>query len=143
VAQAVKLCRANGEFLAALAALYDRVDAAVAEKDPPCRACGKCCDFDGAGHRLYVTAGELVMLLTDPPPKPPGQGCPYQVDNLCAARQRRPLGCRAFFCDPGLADWSHALYERWHGHVRSLHEHHGLPYLYTELRTALRQALPR
>ena len=27
-------------------------------------------------------------------------GCPFQVNNLCTARETRPLGCRIYFCDP-------------------------------------------
>ena len=26
--------------------------------------------------------------------------CPFQKDNLCTAREPRPLGCRVYFCDP-------------------------------------------
>jgi len=42
-------------IVAAVAEVYDFIDARVAEINPPCKACGKCCDFDGYDHRLFVT----------------------------------------------------------------------------------------
>src|SRR4029078_813190 len=30
-------------------------------------------------------------------------GCPFQVNGLCTARERRPLGCRVYYCDPRYA----------------------------------------
>jgi len=124
----------------ALRRIYARVDRAVAASGAACRACGRCCRFDRVDHKLYVSAGELALLIS----KPPGRharttGCPYQVGRLCKARERRPLGCRTFFCEKQLADFSHGLYEEWHAGIRRVHEKRRVPYLYVELLAGLRQ----
>ena len=143
VSDAAIRCARDGEFLASLLGVYERVDAAVAAHEVACMGGGACCKFDAFGHRLYVSAGELAMLAESPPPGPVRDGhCPYQVGPRCTARRRRPLGCRVFFCDPQAEEWSTVEYERFHADIRDLHDHHGLPYAYVELVAGLRSALP-
>jgi hypothetical protein len=121
-------------MMADLAALLARVDAAVAEKAPTCRACGRCCRFAEFGHRLYVSTGELALLTSHPAPHASRPGlCPCQDGAECTARDGRALGCRVFFCDAGLTAWSNALYERFHAEIRRLHERHGVEYFYVDL----------
>ncbi|MFW6146287.1 MAG: hypothetical protein ACOC7R_03030, partial [Planctomycetota bacterium] len=132
---AVRAARAATEALAALRELYDDVDAALATMNQSCRACGRCCDFDAYGHRLYVTTLELALLTADPPPAPAAATagssgrCPYQRDAVCTARARRALGCRVFSCDPATDAAEHALYARIHDRLRRLHAAHSIPYL--------------
>ncbi len=134
----------------ALRALYGRLDAEIASRNPTCWLSGRCCDFDGYGHRLYVTGLEAAWLVgrIDPMNRarledaalPTIPGCPFQVAKLCRVHDLRPMGCRIFFCDPAAQDWQHGLYERFLEELRALHERHGLPYQYMEWRTALAEA---
>lgn len=143
VSDAVATCARDGDFIASLLGVYERVDTAIATRDAACMGGGACCKFDAFGHRLYISAGELAVLTESPPPEPVRRGhCPYQVGPRCTARQRRPLGCRVFFCDPAAEDWSTVEYERFHAEIRGLHERHCLPYAYVELVAGLRSALP-
>jgi Fe-S-cluster containining protein len=136
----------------AVGELYDRVDAAVAERGPACRASGRCCHFDTWGHRLYVTGLEIAWLLNRLDAEPRRtlvesraeiadfDGCLFQVDRLCRVHRIRPLGCRLFFCDRDSSDWQHAAYERFLHDLQRLHERLGLPYRYLEWRAGLREA---
>ena len=106
----------------ALAAVYERVDAALASEAASCRACGECCRFGPDRPVLFASALELAYLTAsagrpapDRAPKPGGPDapwqCPYQVaktsgdstgreEARCMARAGRALGCRTYFCDP-------------------------------------------
>ncbi|MHC4981677.1 MAG: hypothetical protein ACYTF6_00725 [Planctomycetota bacterium] len=142
LADAVSACRRDADFIAALRNVYTRVEAAVCRRGATCRACGGCCRFDETGCRLYVSAGELCVLLNQlPRQRLRGGRCPYQLGRLCTAREDRPLGCRTFFCGRHLRDWSQRLYESWHGRIKRLHEKHELPYLYVELTAGLNECL--
>ncbi len=152
----------------AVAEILAEADAEIAGLKPVCRASGRCCKFEVYGHRLYVTAAEMVhfdhVCVKSSPPgqienqkskitNPPAagvslqqffadaqpQGCPYQVGGLCTARDARPLGCRIYFCDENAQSWQNAIYEKYHARLRALHEQFGLPYRYLEWRQALRE----
>ncbi|MGA2265810.1 MAG: YkgJ family cysteine cluster protein [Phycisphaerae bacterium] len=143
-AEQVAACRADEGFLRALRNLYAAADTAVAVRGLACKACGACCDFARAGHRLYVSTGELALLVQTPPPQPPRAGgrCPYQVEERCTIHPRRALGCRLFFCDPPGREGSGETYEAFHARIRQLHDAHGLPYAYVELTAALAELFP-
>src|SRR5580692_9792136 len=84
-------------------AVYSQVDAAVAAAGPRCDASGRCCRFTEYGHTLFISHFEAEILLENAPPfaTPVSRdGCPFQVEGLCTARDSRPLGCRIYFCDP-------------------------------------------
>jgi len=142
LARAVQRGRRSAAFLSDLAEILRDADAAVAAEGPACRACGECCHFNGFGHRLYVSTGELALLSASRPRRPcrPGR-CPYQVAARCTARRRRGLGCRVFFCDPAWQERSGALYERFHGRIQRLHGRARVPYHYVELTAALAEPL--
>jgi Fe-S-cluster containining protein len=136
--RAVKRADDDRPFLDALRALGRRADRAAA--GATCRACGACCHFDRAGHRLYLSIGELALLASAPAPRPQqlARGrCPYQVAARCAARRRRPLGCRTYFCESPDRQAAQDRHERLHAAVRGLHEAFGVPYRYVELTAAL------
>jgi hypothetical protein len=142
LADAVDQCRRNGEFLAGLGEIYQRVDAGLAEHNPVCRADGTCCKFNLTAHRVYLSTGELALLSrTAPPSLGPCKipRCPYQVNTLCTGRDRRPLGCRIFFCDPALSGFCRESYETHHRAIRLLHQKHCLPYAYVELASSVLQ----
>jgi Fe-S-cluster containining protein len=67
------------------------------------------------------------------------EGCPYQVDKMCTAREARPLGCRVYFCDSNAQSWQNEVYEKYHAQLKAVHERLGLPYRYVEWRAALRE----
>ena len=145
LAQAVADCRANAPLMAALAELYAQVDVEIAAAGAGCLGGGVCCKFDVAGHRLYVSSGELALLTTQSPPegRPPRElRCPYQVGPRCAARNVRPLGCRVYFCASDGVIIRHGLYEGFHSEVRRLHDICCAPYAYVELTAAIVQVTP-
>jgi len=122
-------------------ALYQRVDAEIAARQPVCINRGTCCRFDAYGHRLYVTQVELDYFLLHQ--RPHGLrdvttgACPYQIAGRCTAREHRPLGCRIFFCDPNAQDWQPALYERRLAELKQIGEELGIEYRYKEWLVAL------
>jgi Fe-S-cluster containining protein len=98
LAESVRLCRRE-EFLAALGAIYKEADRRIASGGSACLGGGACCKFDLAGHRLYVTAGELALLALEPPPEgimtngaapPPGESIPPSASLRDAAEQGSP-----------------------------------------------------
>lgn len=141
---------------AELRELYAALDADIAARGPTCWQSGKCCNFGGYGHRLYVTALEVVWFLgqvhgpagesgTLPRPLPGGgekavalpqaserDVCPYQIDKACSTHTVRPLGCRIFFCQAGTETWQQDLYERYLAELRDLHERHNVAYRYAD-----------
>ncbi len=142
LADAVEQCRQNPAFLDAIRDVYRRADEDVAKLQPGCQACGECCKFDLADHRLYLSTGELAILSDEPPPSvEPCRAlrCPYQADTLCLARNRRATGCRIFFCNSILSDQISDFYEAYHTEIRHLHETHCLPYIYAEVTSSILQ----
>lgn len=125
-----------------LAAFYRDVDAAVAERSPVCTNRGRCCNFDAYGHDLFVTTAELAYFVaghrTAWRPSGSERRCPYQVEGMCTARDRRPMGCRLFFCDETSTDWQNGEYEKRLIQLKQIGEELGVEYRYTEWLSALR-----
>jgi len=87
--------------------IYDEADSAVRAAGPVCRSSGRCCRFREWGHTLYLSRPEAEYLLSGAPTFSgpiDDSFCPFQVENLCVAREHRPLGCRVYFCDPQYQD---------------------------------------
>jgi hypothetical protein len=147
---------------AAVAHILANADADIAAHKPACRNSGRCCRFEEYGHRLYVTSAELLHFAhthVAPPASCPlpapthaislpqffssdaPRGCPYQIDNLCTAREARPLGCRVYFCDASAQSWQNELYEKYHSQLVALHDQFQLSYCYLEWRAALRELM--
>ena len=94
--------------------VYAEADAAVRAAGPRCDSSGRCCRFTEYGHTLFISQFEADILLESAPPyaKPVTRdGCPFQIDNLCTARDARPLGCRIYFCDPGYQETGNRITE--------------------------------
>lgn len=64
--------------------------------------------------------------------------CPHAFDGRCHARQRRPLGCRIFFCDPAAQHWLGPMTETGLAELRALHERFDVPYVYADWMEMLR-----
>ncbi len=148
--------------------IYQRMDDEIALRKPVCEASGRCCHFDAYGHRLYVTALEIAWMLRqryagegEAPAEPlaaadqhsfrlsgnfalpqvtSSGGCPFQRNKLCSVRDIRPLGCRAYFCDPTARDWQTDLYERYLLDLRAMHDAFMIEYRYLEWRAGLAEA---
>jgi Fe-S-cluster containining protein len=147
----------------ALLRVYAVVASEVRARGPACWASGRCCNFDRAGHRLYVTGLEAafcVVNATAAPSEPataPARApvslpvltiasvdasrergdCPFLANNLCTAHAMKPLGCRIYFCDRSAQRWQEDLSERALADIRAIHDRFAIPYRYAEWRTML------
>lgn len=123
--------------------LYEDLDHDVAQAAPVCEISGRCCRFKEYGHRLYLSRPEANLLLEQGLPADSTideARCPFQAGTLCTARDRRPLGCRVYFCDPNYAGVGEALSERYIARLKSLHETTETPWEYGPLHAFLREA---
>lgn len=124
-------------------AVYAEVDAAVAAARPRCEASGRCCRFEEYGHTLFISQFEADLLLETSPAyaKPVGRAnCPFQIDNLCTARQERPLGCRIYFCDPSFQDRQQEITESAIARLKSIADEFEVPWKYAPLHVFLNEA---
>jgi Fe-S-cluster containining protein len=126
----------TGDLRDRVLALYAEVDAAVAAAGPRCDASGRCCRFKEYGHTLFISSLEADVLLAAAPPyaRPVSTDyCPFQIDNLCTAREPRPLGCRVYFCDPAYQDTAHAITETYLRRLKEIAAEHGTGWQYAPL----------
>src|SRR3954469_16329807 len=117
--------------------VYAAADAAIAEARPRCDASGRCCRFTEYGHTLFISAFEAEILLEGAPLYVGGafsrDGCPYQVNGLCTARDVRPLGCRIYFCDPSFQDRMAEITEESLAALKKIADEHGTGWHYAPL----------
>ena len=116
--------------------LYADTDRAVAEAGPVCVASGRCCRFKEYGHTLFLSNLEAEVLLAAAPAyeRPVSSDfCPFQKDNLCTAREPRPLGCRVYYCDPSYQDTAGLITEKYLRRLKDLAEAEGIPWRYAPL----------
>lgn len=128
---------------AGLLQIYDELAQDLAQLAPVCDLSGRCCRFQEYGHRLYISRTEAELLLQDG--LPPGatiddDSCPFQKGQLCTAREKRPFGCRVYFCDPKYAGQAEIMSEKYLARLRKLHGETGTPWDYGELHLFLREA---
>ena len=146
MARAWREAAARADVAAEVDAIYADVAAQIEARGPACWASGRCCNFERAGHLLYVTGLEAAFtVLRREPTLVPAEvsaarargGCPFQEGHLCGAHAIRPLGCRVYFCDRSAQEWQHALSEHALEQIRSLHDRFAIPYRYGEWRAML------
>ena len=132
----------NTDLLAEIQSILDNALMQIENINPNCNACGNCCDFANFGHRLYVSTGELANLISQEPidAQIPIENlkCPYQKDNLCLARNARPLGCRLFFCDDKVNLQYQQIYEAYYDKIKQVHLKFSTAYNYLELSAGLK-----
>lgn len=136
------MCALPADIRGKLLEIYARADAAVAEAAPVCELSGRCCRFEEYGHHLYITRPEADLLLEQglPPDAVVESGsCPFQIQKLCTARERRPLGCRVFFCDPNYTQTGPLLMEQFLNEIKDLHRQNELEWDYDVLFTFLKE----
>jgi hypothetical protein len=124
-------------------AVYREADTAVAAAGPVCVASGKCCRFKEYGHTLFLSGLEAAILLESAPSYSApvsADFCPFQVDNLCTAREPRPLGCRVYFCDPAYQETAGRISEAAIARLKGLAEAHGVAWRYAPLHVFLNEA---
>jgi hypothetical protein len=116
--------------------LYREVDRDVAAAGPVCVASGRCCRFKEYGHTLFVSNLEAHILLDNAPayerPVSP-DFCPFQKNNLCTAREPRPLGCRIFYCDPSYQEASNQIRVKYLRRLKELAHKLGVEYYHATL----------
>ena len=123
--------------------LYRDVDQAVAAAGPVCVASGRCCRFKEYSHVLYLSNLEAEVLLADAPhyEKPVSPDfCPFQKENLCTAREPRPLGCRIYYCDPDYQETGNRITEEALQRLKELAREHGVQWRYAPLHYFLNEA---
>ncbi|MBN2020753.1 MAG: hypothetical protein JW749_11085 [Sedimentisphaerales bacterium] len=116
-----------------------------------CGLCGKCCDFESYGHKLFVTTPEILYFaekiagspVIATPSLPRGKQsqtaisrCSFQVNHKCTVYPYRFAGCRIFSCK-GRADFQSELTEKVIKKFKALCEKFQIPYRYIELPTVL------
>lgn len=127
--------------------LYQWLDQTLASRKTivgKCTACGKCCNFDLYGHRLYVTHAEMLYFSAKIGPenlKPMRAGqCPYLEDNRCSVHENRFSGCRIYGCQ-GDSDLQGQLTEQTLDKIKALCNQYDIPYEYMDLCQALNRSV--
>ncbi len=136
----------NAEVRRRVGALYAELDREITAAGPRCDASGRCCRFREYGHTLFLSHLEADVLLAVAPPfaQPVSADfCPFQVENLCTAREPRPLGCRVYFCDPAYQETGQALSEKYLRRLKGMADELGLGWRYAPLHVFLNEAPPR
>ncbi len=109
-----------------------------------CSMCGRCCDFEGFDHLLFVTRAELVFLkqnLKNKKIKTMQTGrCPYNEQGKCTIYPLRFSGCRIFYCK-GNRDFQNEISELTIRKLKNLCEQYNVPYFYSDLKTSLNTTL--
>ncbi len=124
------------ELRSQVLAIYKEVDEAVAAASPVCVASGRCCRFKEYGHVLFVSNLEAEVLLAGAPAyeQPVStEFCPFQKENLCTAREPRPLGCRVYYCDPAYQETAQRISEEYLQRLKTLANEHGVAWRYAPL----------
>ena len=119
-----------------LLAIYDDLAAEIAKAAPVCELSGRCCRFKEYGHTLFISRPEADLLLEEGLPENAvvdEASCPFQINGLCTARERRPLGCRVYYCDPKYFGTGEALSEVFISRLKQLHEQTDTPWEYRPL----------
>jgi hypothetical protein len=136
----------DSELRKQLLAIYRDVDTTVASAGPVCVASGRCCRFKEYGHTLFLSNLEAEVLLESAPAyeKPVSPDfCPFQKENLCTAREPRPLGCRIYYCDPAYQETGKGITEQSLHRLKALANEFGVEWEYAPLHHFLnREEIP-
>ena len=125
--------------------IYNWLDTQIQQNNSSvrCKACGRCCDFEKFDHLLFVSTPELIFLKENLKPQKiktmPTAVCPYNEKGRCTIYPLRFAGCRIFFCNPPAADkdFQSRLSEFAVSRFKSLCTKFDIPYIYSDLQTAL------
>jgi hypothetical protein len=129
----------NKEIAEGVAEIYRFIDLHARQAGTRCQQCGKCCNFEAFGHRIFVTSPEMVYFTHNikEPLKPAENGqCPYNINGRCSVHEHRFAACRVFYCK-GDMDLQSELAESAIMDLKSICKKFGITYRYTDLPTAL------
>ena len=129
--------RNNKKVVAAIEELYSWIDSRITSPNP-CTVCGKCCDFESFGHKLFVTTPEMVYFAEkiSPLKDMATEICPYNTDGKCTVYEYRFVSCRIFNCKSD-HEAQNTLTEDALKELKDLCSSFHIPYRYIELKTAL------
>src|SRR5437660_10181874 len=123
--------------------IYREAEREVAAAGPVCISSGRCCRFKEYGHTLFLSSLEAEVLLNAAPAFDKeaitSDFCPFQKENLCTAREPRPLGCRVYYCDPNYQETGAAISEKYVRRLKELADTHGVAWHYAPLHHFLRR----
>ena len=121
--------------------IYDRMHAEIARHAPVCQVSGRCCRFRDYDHTLFLSQPELDLLVSEGLPEGAvidDASCPFQIKGLCTAREKRPLGCRVYFCDPNYEmTVGPEIAEQFTNELKEVHQRHELTWDYRPLHVHL------
>jgi Fe-S-cluster containining protein len=107
-----------------------------------CSVCGKCCDFEAFGHRLFVTTPEMIYLIEklgrENFKQVAAGRCGWQLDGKCTIHSFRFAACRIFCCK-GDVTFQSELSEAAVKKFKFLCEEFNITYRYEDLPTALKE----
>lgn len=129
-------------IVAHLPVLYAELAEEIAAASPVCDLSGRCCRFREYGHTLFMSRPESELLFRQPFASDSpidDASCPYQHGALCTAHERRPLGCRVYYCDPAYSGIGEQLSERYIRQLKDLHDLYGADWEYRPLLHFLRE----
>ncbi len=118
---------------AALENLYQRLEQEINQRRPICVARGVCCEFEKVDHELYASQLEVDYALVhgeELPGQSAANRCRYHLEGRCHNRVGRPLGCRAYFCDPSFKTEMEDLYQRYYKEIQEICNTHQYPWSY-------------
>ena len=117
--------------------IYQELEKTLETIPRPCEACGACCQFSQAEHRLYGSGLELANLMDHHPHLAPVQEdrCPHQVEGKCTVRANRLIGCRTYYRLHQKKDRLKAeeAYEIALAKVKDIHLREGIPWEYRDI----------
>ena len=126
-----------------VARIYSWLDSEI-PAEQTCDACGKCCDFESFGHKLFVTTPEMIYFTSKIAPenlKPMTAGtCPYNTLGKCTVYEDRFAACRIFNCKTD-TEAQNDLTEDTLKEIKDLCDTFDIPYRYVDLKTALNSPL--
>ena len=138
----------NRQLIEKVTEVYDWLDSQIRASSDlagQCDVCGRCCDFEGFDHRLFVTTPEIIYLAanlgTEKLKPMTTSKCPYNIEGKCSIYEYRFAGCRIFCCKTN-KDFQSQLSESVLKKYKSLCTEYDIPYCYNDLATALNNLLP-
>lgn len=126
------------DFTLEIEKLYGWIDRQVADSGI-CTACGRCCDFENFGHKLFITSVEMKYFTEKLPhdlKKMTTDVCPYRIDGRCCVYDYRFAGCRIFACQRDERLQSDTT-EQALKLLKQIGYEYDIPYFYTDLKSAL------
>jgi Fe-S-cluster containining protein len=127
--------------------IYRQLEKELDQIPRPCEACGECCQFDKAEHRLYGSGLELAFLNAHHPissktesGSSPEDRCPHQKNGKCTVREHRLIGCRTYYRLHAKKDriLAEEAYERALDKVKCISNAKGLTWEYRDLMSLYR-----